>query len=123
MNYGAARASAKRRKLSKAAATSAFEPEEDLALAETTPASTSSDKKDKRVKPSAIEHKRKTLQIGGLPWKNIVLPSELGFDEDGGLLELDEVEGVQVVYGAGLVTFTVSLPLRMTESSMLTIFC
>ncbi|BGP22772.1 DEAD (asp-glu-ala-asp) box containing, RNA helicase [Rhodotorula toruloides] len=42
-----------------------------------------------------------------LRWKSIVLPAELGFDDDGGLLELDEVEGVDVVYEDGRVAFKV----------------
>lgn len=42
-----------------------------------------------------------------LGWKSIVLPAELGFDDDGGLLELDEVEGVDVVYEDGRVAFKV----------------
>jgi ATP-dependent RNA helicase DDX24/MAK5 len=43
-----------------------------------------------------------------LDWKNINLPGEFGFDEDGGLLELDEIEGVDVVYEDGRVQFKVS---------------
>ena len=42
-----------------------------------------------------------------LGWKSIVLPAELGFDDDGGLLELDEVDGVDVVYEDGRVAFKV----------------
>ncbi|GAA5843932.1 hypothetical protein JCM3766R1_006108 [Sporobolomyces carnicolor] len=42
-----------------------------------------------------------------LNWKNIHLPGELGFDEDGGLLELDEIDGVDVVYEDGRVQFKV----------------
>lgn len=43
-----------------------------------------------------------------LGWKSIVLPAELGFDDDGGLLELDEVDGVDVVYGEdGRIAFQV----------------
>lgn len=58
------------------------------------------------LKPREI---RKEQRVGNLAWKNIVLPSELGFDEDGGLLELDEVEGVDVVYADGRVSFQASL--------------
>ncbi|GAA5993561.1 hypothetical protein JCM5350_002806 [Sporobolomyces pararoseus] len=42
-----------------------------------------------------------------LDWKNVQLPGELGYDEDGGLLELDEIEGVDVVYEDGRVQFKV----------------
>ncbi|GAA5941103.1 ATP-dependent RNA helicase [Sporobolomyces koalae] len=42
-----------------------------------------------------------------LDWKNIHLPGEFGFDEDGGLLELDEIDGVDVVYEDGRVQFKV----------------
>lgn len=53
--------------------------------------------------------RRKERRLGALDWHNIALPSEIGFDDAGGLLELDEVEGVNVVYGTdGRVSFQVS---------------
>lgn len=48
-----------------------------------------------------------------LRWKKIVLPAEMGFDDDGGLLELDEVEGVDVVYEEGRVAFKVRIQVRL----------
>ncbi|ORY72598.1 P-loop containing nucleoside triphosphate hydrolase protein [Leucosporidium creatinivorum] len=58
-----------------------------------------------RAEPKPL--RKKEQRVGNLDWKNIVLPSEFGFDEDGGLLELDEVEGVDVVYADGKVSFQV----------------
>lgn len=119
-NYGAARANAKKRKAKQISnAEENTSTTETIVEIEKETNSTIEDKNNskssnKKLKPSTVkavvEVPRITRKIGGLPWKNIVLPSELGFDEDGGLLELDEVEGVQVLYGSGLVTFTVSLP-------------
>ncbi|GAA5848483.1 hypothetical protein JCM8547_004527 [Rhodosporidiobolus lusitaniae] len=40
-----------------------------------------------------------------LQWKKLTLPAELGFNDDGGLLELDEIEGVDVQYEDGKVVF------------------
>ena len=51
-----------------------------------------------------------------LGWKSIVLPAELGFDDDGGLLELDEVEGVDVVYEDGRVAFKVRKTLYLSTA-------
>ncbi|GAA6059528.1 hypothetical protein JCM10212_006026 [Sporobolomyces blumeae] len=51
--------------------------------------------------------KYRTATPATLNWSNIQLPAELGFDEDGGLLELDEIEGVDVVYEDGRVQFKV----------------
>lgn len=62
--------------------------------------------------------RKKEQRVGALDWKNIVLPSEFGFDEDGGLLELDEVEGVDVVYADGKVSFQVSLRFSTTLSNI-----
>jgi len=36
--------------------------------------------------------------IDDLPWKSVSRPSETGLDGDDGILELEEVEGVEVVY-------------------------
>lgn len=49
----------------------------------------------------------RTAASKDLGWRSIVLPAELGFDDDGGLLELDEVDGVDVVYEDGRVAFKV----------------
>ncbi|GAA5952011.1 hypothetical protein JCM21900_000114 [Sporobolomyces salmonicolor] len=74
-------------------------------LAHSKPAATSSS--NPPASSSKLPPAFRTATPGTLPWKSIVLPTELGFDEDGGLLELDEVEGVDVVYGDGAVTFKV----------------
>ncbi|KAG5637020.1 hypothetical protein H0H81_006055 [Sphagnurus paluster] len=69
----------------------------------------------KRVQKRKIEDKsssrRKKVKrahrtIDELPWKTIVKPREAGIDGDDGILELEEIEGVEVVYeetGAGRV--------------------
>ncbi|GAA5888988.1 hypothetical protein JCM5296_002767 [Sporobolomyces johnsonii] len=74
-------------------------------LAHSKSAATSSSKPS--TSSSKLAPTFRTATPGTLPWKSIVLPTELGFDEDGGLLELDEVDGVDVVYGDGAVTFKV----------------
>lgn len=53
----------------------------------------------------------KSVKLGNLTWKNVELPSEFGFNEDGGLLGLEEIEGVEVFYGdgSGLASFRVRL--------------
>jgi ATP-dependent RNA helicase DDX24/MAK5 len=47
----------------------------------------------------------------GLPWKTVLRPSEAGFGGDDGILELEEVEGVEVIYedtdGGRVVKFNV----------------
>ncbi|GAA5956239.1 hypothetical protein JCM10213_000983 [Rhodosporidiobolus nylandii] len=53
-----------------------------------------------KPKPSFREKRAADLQ-----WKKLTLPAELGFDDDGGLLELDEIEGVDVQYEDGKVVF------------------
>jgi hypothetical protein len=54
-----------------------------------------------------VQPKFRNATTSTLDWKNIQLPGELGFDEEGGLLELDEIEGVDVVYEDGRVQFKV----------------
>ena len=47
-------------------------------------------------------------RLSNLPWKSLSLPSEITFDDEGGLLELDEVDGVDVVYDDnGVLSFQV----------------
>lgn len=100
-NFGAARAAAKKRKLAHAAADLLAPP----APARATPVDEAAKEQKDGERPAK---KTRTEQISNLKWKSIVLPSEFGFDEDGGLLELDEVEGVDVCYGAdGILTFGV----------------
>lgn len=108
-NFGAARAAAKKRKLAHAAA--------DL-LAPRAP----TDESAPVVDEAPPAKKTRTEHLSNLKWKSIVLPSEFGFDEDGGLLELDEVEGVDVCYGAdGILTFGVRRP-ALTRSCKLKLF-
>ncbi|KAM0792433.1 hypothetical protein ACM66B_005110 [Microbotryomycetes sp. NB124-2] len=54
--------------------------------------------------------KKKTARpLSQLRWSRVSLPStEIGFSEDGGMLELEEVDGVDVVYGDAGVTFEVA---------------
>ncbi|KWU46439.1 P-loop containing nucleoside triphosphate hydrolase protein [Rhodotorula sp. JG-1b] len=59
------------------------------------------------AQPAPRAKRMRTAAPKDLGWKSIVLPAELGFDDDGGLLELDEVEGVDVVYEDGRVAFKV----------------
>jgi ATP-dependent RNA helicase DDX24/MAK5 len=99
-NYAVARAASKRRKLA-----------HPLPPPSATPSTTDSKSKSKNkstVLSSRPAARTRTERASNLAWKNVVLPSEFGFDEEGGLLELEEVEGVEVVYGEGLVTFRVS---------------
>ncbi|GAA5996125.1 ATP-dependent RNA helicase [Rhodotorula paludigena] len=49
----------------------------------------------------------RTVPTNQLQWKKLVLPAEIGFDDDGGLLELDELEGVDIAHEDGKVVFKV----------------
>ncbi|KAK4058750.1 ATP-dependent RNA helicase [Microbotryomycetes sp. JL221] len=54
--------------------------------------------------------KKKTAKpLSALRWSKVKLPStEIGFNDDGGMLELEEIDGVDVVYGDSGVTFEVA---------------
>ncbi|KAK4701559.1 ATP-dependent RNA helicase DDX24/MAK5, partial [Phenoliferia sp. Uapishka_3] len=107
-NFGAARAAAKKRKIAQALAAEAQPQVESEAQAEPSTSAAADDKTKMASKGAGGDKKRRTEQISNLKWKSIVLPSEFGFDEDGGLLELDEVDGVDVCYGEdGRLTFGV----------------
>ncbi|GAA6004513.1 hypothetical protein JCM10207_000912, partial [Rhodosporidiobolus poonsookiae] len=54
------------------------------------------------AKPAPVFREKRAKD---LEWKNITLPAQIGFDDDGGLLELDELEGVDVSYEDGKVVF------------------
>ncbi|KAK4053043.1 ATP-dependent RNA helicase [Microbotryomycetes sp. JL201] len=63
--------------------------------------------------------KKKTARpLSKLKWSRVALPStEIGFSEDGGMLELEEVDGVDVVYGDAGVTFEASGVTQDSSSS------
>jgi ATP-dependent RNA helicase DDX24/MAK5 len=80
---------------------------------------------DMKTKPASVKRKvkagpsasRKRLKmqptsLDGLPWKSVRRPSETGLDGDDGILELEEVENVEVVYedteGGRVMKFNVS---------------
>lgn len=82
---------------------------------------------DMKTKPASVKRKakagpsasRKRLKmqptsLDGLPWKSIRRPSETGLDGDDGILELEEVENVEVVYedteGGRVMKFNVLEP-------------
>jgi ATP-dependent RNA helicase DDX24/MAK5 len=74
------------------------------------PSSSSSTSSKKR--PSSSSQPKplpafKEKRAADLEWKKLTLPAELGFDDDGGLLELDELDGVEVTYENGKVVFKV----------------
>ena len=64
-------------------------------------------------KKAKIQHQ----SLSDLPWKTVSRPSETGLDGDDGILDLEEVDDVEVVYEqteAGRVAkFNVSLPLMI----------
>ncbi|KAG6889409.1 hypothetical protein C0992_005331 [Termitomyces sp. T32_za158] len=66
-------------------------------------------------KPSSTRKKIKVQHrtLDELPWKKIARPQEAGVDGDDGILELEEIEGVDVIYeetlGGRLVKFAVRL--------------
>lgn len=93
-NFGAARAASKKRKLAAL--------DKAALLAPVGSTSAPSDPPGPRPKKTRVE------RAVNLKWRNVVLPSEIGFDEDGGMLELDEIEGVDVVYKDGRIQFEVS---------------
>jgi len=56
-------------------------------------------RKKETVRPlSRKKPKSRHLTINDLPWKSVSRPSDTGLGEDDGILELEEVEGVEVVY-------------------------
>lgn len=98
-NFAAARAASKRRKLAHPVVATAAQPK-----------SSSKGSKGSRSSNalSSLPVRTRTERAANLAWTNVVLPSEFGFDEEGGLLGLEEVEGVDVIYADGVVTFRVS---------------
>lgn len=57
----------------------------------------------KRKLPGNLTHSRKKVKIqhrttSDLPWKTVSRPVEAGLDGDDGILDLEEVEGIEVVY-------------------------
>lgn len=71
-------------------------------------------KRKKVIRESFSRKKSKTqhLTVNDLPWKPVCRPTKTDLGEDDGILELEEVEGVEVVYedtNAGrVVKFNVS---------------
>lgn len=72
---------------------------------------------DKRKKEENFLSPRKKvktqhLSLDNLPWKSLHRPGVAGFNGDDGILELEEVEGVEVVYeeteGGRVARFNVS---------------
>ena len=75
-----------------------------LFLSLTMKTKTSSSHAAVRRKPKTRSaHPRKKVKIASsnledLPWKSLARPMETGLDGDDGILELEEVEGVEIVY-------------------------
>ncbi|KAG1802290.1 ATP-dependent RNA helicase [Suillus plorans] len=89
---------------------------------------------DPKSKPSFVKRKanagpsvsRKRLKmqptsLDGLPWRAVRRPSETGLDGDDGILELEEVENVEVVYedteGGRVMKFNVLEPSKNTTKA------
>lgn len=89
---------------------------------------------DPKSKPSLVKRKakagpsvsRKRLKmqptsLDGLPWKVVRRPSETGLDGDDGILELEELENVEVVYedteGGRVMKFNVLEPSKNTTKA------
>lgn len=76
--------------------------------------STKSIKKRKSTGNAQPSRKRLKSQhnVDDLPWKTVSRPSETGLEGDDGILELEEVDGVEVIYenteGGRVVKFSVS---------------
>ncbi len=83
-------------------------------------------KRKKETGGSLSRKKAKTqhLTINDLPWKSVSRPSDTGLGGDDGILELEEVEGVEVVYedtGVGrVVKFNVSRCFVLLQSDFST---
>lgn len=85
-------------------------------------------KRKAKAVPSASRKRLKThpTSLDGLPWKAVRRPSETGLDGDDGILELEEVENVEVVYedteGGRVMKFNVLEPsnkkIKATEASV-----
>lgn len=83
----------------------------------------SSANKRKIVSTSMVSRKKAKHQhrsADDLPWKKVSRPSEAGLEGDDGILELEEVDGVEVIYentDAGrVVKFNVSSTLVAPSS-------
>ncbi|KAG2143014.1 ATP-dependent RNA helicase [Suillus clintonianus] len=81
-------------------------------------------KRKAKAGPSA-SRKRLKIQptsLDGLPWKAVHRPSETGLDGDDGILELEEVENVEVVYedteGGRVMKFNVLEPSSKTTKAI-----
>ena len=51
--------------------------------------------------PQSVQRKRQRKEVASandLPWKKVSRPSATGFEGDDGILELEEVDDVEVVY-------------------------
>lgn len=85
-------------------------------------------KRKAKAVPSASRKRIKAhpTSLDGLPWKAVRRPSETGLDGDDGILELEEVENVEVVYedteGGRVMKFNVLEPsnkkIKATEASV-----
>jgi len=66
--------------------------------------------------PSRKKSKTHHRNADELPWKTVKRPAETGINGDDGILELEEVEGVEVVYetteGGRVVKFNVRVYVR-----------
>ncbi|KIJ61810.1 hypothetical protein HYDPIDRAFT_115264 [Hydnomerulius pinastri MD-312] len=70
-------------------------------------------KRKAREQPGALSKKVKvqSASLDGLPWKSVSRPVETGLDGDDGILELEEVDDVEIIYeetdGGRVVKFNV----------------
>lgn len=52
----------------------------------------------RKLKGSTPSRKKSKVTLDGLPWKTVSRPKETGLDGDDGILDLEEVDNVEVVY-------------------------
>lgn len=105
----------------------AFTPYEQLTRSSIAMAGSAGIKKSstkRKFQEALASRKRTKIQhrnADELPWKSVSRPSQTGLGGDDGILELEEVEGVEVVYeetdGGRVVKFNVSEPVRNWETS------
>jgi ATP-dependent RNA helicase DDX24/MAK5 len=77
-------------------------------------------KKQEKVLSSRKKAKTQLLSLHELPWKTLQRPQVAGLGHDDGILELEEVEGVEVVYeeGGRVARFNVSRTMSEQQDSM-----
>lgn len=84
-------------------------------------------KTEEKTSASRKKLKIQHLSLHDLPWKTLPRPQVAGLDGDDGIMEIEEVEGVEVMYeemeGGRVARFNVSHPVSGYIHSMQGMIC